>query len=389
MGRCSVADPGVLHSVVRAALLARLVSLLPVAVTLPKATWWSILGPAVIGVIGLILMLSTKWRGLVSERPALILGDTALIAVVAAGTGASHPFIATFMTSALLVGLWLGIRIGVIVLDALLILYLLVLAPQLGNEPTTGMLVPFVLITLWWLGWAVQRADLATRAVQHELNRQAASTATFLERSRVARDMHDTFAKTLQAMSLTAAALPSTLQRDPERGLACAADIQSMSAAAVREARDLLRELRQAPAAESFPNLISELCQEWAQTNEARLVTDLDETVDTSDPELRKQVTMVLREALENIRRHANASIVTVVLRQEGQTVILAVQDDGCGVTDSRLQDAESQGHFGRRGMGERMALVGGTLEFTSGPARGTRVILRAPLTPRRKGAAA
>lgn len=376
----SVAEPGALHSVVRAALLVRLLSLLLIAGTVPHASWWAIVGPVVIGSVGLALMMSERLRMLVATHASLALLDAGLIALVAAGTGANHPFIATFMTSALLVGLWLGTRMGIVVLDAMLVMYLLVLAPQLGDEPTTGMLVPFVLVTLWWLGYAVQRADKATRKAQQELKRTTAAAAMLQERTRVARDMHDTFAKTLQAISLTASALPTTLDRDPERGKAYAVDLHEMSVLAVREARELLTELRHVPSEDSLPGEIAAICSDWAAANTPRLVTDLDETVDPSDPALRLQLSMALREALENIRRHANAQTVSVVWRQEGHNVVLTIQDDGRGVTDEDLLIAEGAGHFGRRGMAERMASIDGTMTFSSRLDHGTRVILQAPL---------
>ncbi|MFV0452740.1 MAG: sensor histidine kinase [Propioniciclava sp.] len=384
-----MADPGVLRTVVRAALLARLMSLLLLSLAGIPAVWWVMAGPIVIAFVGLSLLLSPRLRAIFSAHPALVLLDAGIIAAVAAGTGANHPFIITFMTSALLVGLWLRVGFGLVVLDALLILYLVVLLPGLAGEPIAGLVIPFMLVVLWWLGYAVQRADRATREAHSELERTVARSATLSERTRLARDMHDTFAKTLQAISLTASALPDIVRRDPDAGQRYAAELQQMSTQAVQEARLIMQELRYEPTGASFTADLERACHEWSESSTAHLVTDFDETVDPSDTTMRVHFLRSLEEALENVRRHAEASTVSVTLRQHKDVVELTIQDDGVGVTELTASRAEEAGHFGRRGMAERMTGIGGTMNFVSEPGHGTRVVLAAPLVPQQEGAAA
>lgn len=344
-------------------------------------------GPVVIALVGLALLMSPRLRSMFSAHPWLVLLDAGVIAAVAAGIGANHPFIITFMTSALLVGLWLRARFGLVILGALLMLYLVVLLPGLVGEPMAALVVPFMLVVLWWLGYAVQRADRATQEAQAELRRSVAISATLTERTRLARDMHDTFAKTLQAISLTASALPGIVRHDPDAGQLYARDLQQMSAQAVQEARQILQELRQDPTGTSFSADLERTCRAWGEKNVAQVVTDLDETIDPADPTFRLHVQRALDEALENVRRHAHATTVTVVLRQRGDMVELTVQDDGVGVTEDMASKAEEAGHFGRRGMAERLAAIGGTMTFASQPGRGTRVVLAAPV-PLQEGVA-
>jgi signal transduction histidine kinase len=86
----------------------------------------------------------------------------------------------------------------------------------------------------------------------------------------------------------------------------------------------------------------------------------------------------IFQEILTNVARHANASRVRVTLAEANSTVILAVQDNGCGITQDKLANASG---FGLLGMQERAWAIGGELEITGSPRSGTCVRLRLPLS--------
>jgi signal transduction histidine kinase len=85
----------------------------------------------------------------------------------------------------------------------------------------------------------------------------------------------------------------------------------------------------------------------------------------------------ITQEALTNVVRHASAKSVHVTLRMEDGSLILEVNDEGCGFDVTRLEDSES---LGIAGMRERAALVGGSLEIRSRKAAGTHIFCRIPL---------
>jgi signal transduction histidine kinase len=88
-----------------------------------------------------------------------------------------------------------------------------------------------------------------------------------------------------------------------------------------------------------------------------------------------------MREALENIRRHAPGAEVVIALTSDGETAELVIGDRGPGFDPGIVVQRESQGHFGLRGMRERLQAIGGTARLESSPGAGTTVTLRAPLT--------
>ncbi len=87
----------------------------------------------------------------------------------------------------------------------------------------------------------------------------------------------------------------------------------------------------------------------------------------------------VAQEALTNIVRHAGATRAELTITSDGDSYTLSVSDDGIGF-DAAAARADPEASVGLFGMQERVALVGGTLDITSTPGRGTRVLARVPM---------
>jgi signal transduction histidine kinase len=92
-------------------------------------------------------------------------------------------------------------------------------------------------------------------------------------------------------------------------------------------------------------------------------------------PPVRSEILLIVQEALANVRKHADATVVRVTVTSDGPTAVLTVADNGRGFATG---EATGTG-FGIRGMRERAALVGAELEIISRPRDGTRVVVRLP----------
>ena len=97
-------------------------------------------------------------------------------------------------------------------------------------------------------------------------------------------------------------------------------------------------------------------------------------------PERDTMVCRILKEALSNVRRHAQANRVEVSLRVAEEELVLEVLDDGIGITDEQLRDQRS---FGLIGMRERVERLGGSVEIERRPEGGTRVRAKIPIVPK------
>lgn len=377
MGR--VTSNGVAHEVTRVTLVIRLLSLLLVAVGFRGLSVAPVVGYVLIGVVTVWLLRSARAREFMTMHPLALMVDTMFMAIVTVLSGGESPFVLTFLTSALLIGMWTGPWAGSLIIGTLIVLYRLVWQPS--EAPTTlgWLAIPFIVLLLWWLGYAIQQAGIAEARSRQALGRAITVAAAHEERARLARDMHDTLAKSLQAMHLTATALPVLIDRDTESSKEFAQDLQTMSVQAIHDARALMSQLRREPEGDCLAEMAEQLCDEWEATAEVRLARHIDPEAIVSDELVRYELLMGLGEALENIRRHARANEVTVTLRAAGDNVEIDVADDGVGIPEGRLDEAYAAGHYGFRGMGERMDKVGGSLTVESVPGGGTRVVLSAP----------
>jgi signal transduction histidine kinase len=195
-----------------------------------------------------------------------------------------------------------------------------------------------------------------------------------LERTRIARDLHDVVGQALTAIRLHL----DLIRTDPGAGVASsseAADAIEVVDATLRQVRELAFEIR--PALLDDLGLIA--AAQAYLTRQARIAGFAPEfRVDIPTALLGAEVEAAcfrtLQEALTNVSRHAAASIVEVSITTADDELVLTVDDDGIGfcaerVLRSRWPEKPSLGLLGVR---ERIALVGGRLSIDSAPGHGT-----------------
>lgn len=194
------------------------------------------------------------------------------------------------------------------------------------------------------------------------------------ERERLAEDVHDDTIQTMTAVSLRLGAFG---QEVPAEAAGEFAALERL----VQDGIDRLRhltfalhppELEREGLAPALRSLLEHMSRrsgfEFRFTN--RLGTE-------PAPKTRIQAYRIAQEAVENARRHAHASLVDVVLEQDGDDLRVQIRDDGSGF-DTEL--APPDDHFGLRSMRRRAELVGGRCEISSAPGAGTTVTVRLPL---------
>ncbi len=203
-------------------------------------------------------------------------------------------------------------------------------------------------------------------------------TAQDEERSRIARELHDSTAQSLTAIVLQLSAAARDAQT-PELS-ARLSDVKEMAGLALEEVRTLSHRVH--------PRVLDDLglvpAVRWL-ARQARESADVDITVDAlgETDHIPAQVASVLyrvaQEALTNAVRHASPNNIAITVRADANTATLEVADDGRGFD---IAEAEAR----RPGMGlfsmrERVSLVDGRLDLSSSPGSGTRVVATIPLT--------
>lgn len=203
------------------------------------------------------------------------------------------------------------------------------------------------------------------------------------ERARLAREMHDSLAKTLRGIAMSAQALPIWVHKSPARATTEAQRIASSAEVASREARELISDLRDDQVQEPLVATVRRVTRNWSESSGIDVNISLDET---ADPPLlaRYEIVAILKEALVNIERHAQASSVDVALSGSREALTLTISDDGVGFDTSPespdwLDKLARAGHYGVVGMHERAKRSGARLDLTSAPACGTTLTIVFP----------
>jgi signal transduction histidine kinase len=213
-----------------------------------------------------------------------------------------------------------------------------------------------------------RRAEEAEHTKEEEGLRRATQ-----ERLRIARELHDVLAHNISLINVQAAA--ALHRREPERAYAALEAIKAASKETLRELRTTLGVLRQVDAAplDPVPSLdrIGDLIgQTQAAGMPVRLTVSGDETPLPAEVELAAY--RIVQEALTNAVRHAGPTKTTVGLHYAAGLLVVEIGDEGCG------RAGTDEGN-GIRGMRERAASVGGSVEVGPAPAGGFHVRAQLP----------
>jgi signal transduction histidine kinase len=231
--------------------------------------------------------------------------------------------------------------------------------------------------------------------VEEALRKSEMEKAVAAERSRLARELHDSVTQSLYSLTLLAEAGQRMIQAEELQQIAGnQARLGEIAQQALQEMRLLVYELR--PLALEREGLIGAL-EQRLETVERRagiqarvLVVGDTRTGDTDTrqgegqvklaPDLEEELYGIAQEALNNALKHANASRVVSSVHVTDESVALEVADDGQGLDPRDIHDT---GGLGLVSMQERAEKIGGELTIDSAPGEGTRVMVTVPLTGR------
>ena len=203
------------------------------------------------------------------------------------------------------------------------------------------------------------------------------------ERTRIARELHDTLLQSFHGVLLR---FQTTFELLPERPVEAKEKLSSaieQAAEAITEGRDAVQGLRDSTTqtndlALAISTLGEELAADSTGHRPAFRVAVEGQSQDLH-PILRDEVYKIAAEALRNAFLHAYAKQVEVEIRYDNELFRLRVRDDGKGIDAAILSQQGKERHFGLPGMRERATLVGGRLTIWSEVAAGTEVELRLP----------
>jgi len=219
--------------------------------------------------------------------------------------------------------------------------------------------------------------NLAAIALENaRLSAAAEAGAVLRDRARIAQELHDNVAQIFFSIGLEAKTLlagrPSTVARRR------VARIQNLAGQGGTEIRNAIFALSSPPKPNGLLPSLEHLLQEYRASTANRARLTVSEGFASSLPaEIAELLYAAVREVLQNVRKHAEATAVAVSVRMQDGTLVLAVQDDGRGVA-AQIEDASARGAgFGLRSLREQLAARGGSLAVSDNPEGGITVTFR------------
>ena len=358
---------------------------------------YGVLSAAVLGIMGSYAMLR-DWDRLAPRllaHPTLLAADLGFGAILLLTASPASPLAYATVCTPLLAGLLYGWR-GSGVFTGLQLVVLLTVYRAWEHRPGSGantLLIAGFCIGAGIIGVTLRnlmfRFGTASQALSEANSRLAVAEAVESERARLAREMHDSVAKTLHGLALAAEALAASADgADPGTLKRQATVVAGAARRAAAESRDLLSDLRHHTDLTTPPgSLTAELAAlvaEFSTRTGIRTTYDPPPGAPPLPCTTTHHVLAIVSEALENTHRHARASRVDVELGFSAAGLDLQVRDDGTGLPPGlALDDLTRTGHFGLQGMAERAASLGGTLHLCRPTPGGTEVSVHLPLPSR------
>jgi signal transduction histidine kinase len=202
------------------------------------------------------------------------------------------------------------------------------------------------------------------------------------ERTRIARELHDTLLQSFQGLMLRFQAvndvLPPGKAKDALEGVLDRAD------QAILEGRDAIQNLRSSTTVTNeLGQAMTALAEEFAEGSDGERASttfrvSIEGTPRDLHPALRDDMYRIAREALRNAFRHAEARHIETEIAYGERELRVRIRDDGKGMAPQQL-DAGRLGHWGLPGMRERAHQIGAQLHLWSEVGAGTEVELRIP----------
>jgi ligand-binding sensor domain-containing protein/signal transduction histidine kinase len=244
---------------------------------------------------------------------------------------------------------------------------------------------PWFYQTIWfYLLLALLTALLGYAASLWRLRQVEARFQVVLgERNRIAREIHDTLAQGFVAVSVQLQVASRLLLSSPVTAQRHLAQAQEMVRTGLEDARLAIWELRsQSASGGDFAGKLSRMAERLTASTSIQAKVRVHGSYHPLPPATEDQLLRIAQEAVTNAVRHAQPANIDVQLRFSESLVELIVEDDGSGFDGPA--PSLKEGHYGLTGMSERAQQLGGTVNVTSHPARGTRVSIEIPQTAAR-----
>ncbi|WP_366524866.1 sensor histidine kinase [Acaryochloris sp. IP29b_bin.137] len=247
---------------------------------------------------------------------------------------------------------------------------------QLRSALLFGLVLVFVLLMVGAL-LTEHRSRSELAAANHRLRQYALmieNQATLQERTRIAREMHDSVGHALTAQSIQLENVALWITQDQAKATGHLQIARTLGKDALQSVRQTVAALRNSPLqGQSLSEALMTLSQEFERTTSipVKLSTHLETPV---PKEVAEALYRLVQEALTNVSKHSQASQVVVDVSEQNASLVLTLSDNGQGFVPQQNTTG-----FGLQGMQERTAALGGTFSLHSQPQAGCHIHVSIP----------
>lgn len=223
-------------------------------------------------------------------------------------------------------------------------------------------------------------ANHAAVAIENaSLSEQLQTMVLSRERDRIGMELHDGVIQSVYAVGMKAEILRGQFPMTPEQATQYNSILDDLNQI-IEDIRLYIRDLRSARDEQAtFKQRLENLARHFRDFAHVDVTVDVPSKLRTLNDRQRHSLTQIVREALSNVARHAEATHVTVKVREAENKLILIVKDNGQGFDPDTAKDPES---FGLRNMQQRAVRLGGKLVIDSTPSEGTLLTVTVPFRP-------
>ena len=257
------------------------------------------------------------------------------------------------------------------------------------NDPSALVYLVSIGFALLFYGWivAIINQSIERKQLIEELQRTQASLSkaereagVLEERQRLAREIHDTLAQGFASIVMHLEAAEQSLPADAEISHKHIDLARRTARDSLEQARRVVQDLRPQQLDEAtLPDAIERTASQWASSTGIAAEATFTGVSQPLHPDIEATLLRAVQEALANVRKHTDASRVTVTLSYFDDTVVLDVQDDGTGPSASPAAATLSSG-FGLQAMRERVEQLHGSLLLETVPGEGTTLVVEIPI---------
>jgi signal transduction histidine kinase/streptogramin lyase len=228
---------------------------------------------------------------------------------------------------------------------------------------------------------------VAFRIRMHQVNKQFSIRLEerVEERTRIARELHDTLLQSFHGSMFRMQAARDLLPRHPEEAGEALDGTIARTEQAIDEGRNAIQGLRsEAATASDITQLLRAMGQELAASQQGRhdpatFRLTVEGERQALSPLLQDEVYRIAREVIANAFQHASARQIEAEIRYDSRAFRLRIRDDGAGIDPRVLKQGKRAGHWGLPGIRERAEQIGARLDFWSEAEIGTEVQLAIP----------